>query len=165
MRIKKILSILVLLGIISVPIVLYYFGGSVPAPKSIYETNWDIVIPSDYQSIYQSKDKHDSQGKGNRYTIFSTEEIASTNLIPLQKSTKNIHVFNGTSNDSNSNRSGNNEIETFVQTVTSGLNIPKNCEPEFSKYYLWQKFIRYGKTLVVLYFPDSNKVYFIEQLI
>ncbi|HBY71345.1 MAG TPA: hypothetical protein DEG06_03790, partial [Lachnospiraceae bacterium] len=62
MRTKKILSILILLGIILVPILLYYFGGSIPTQKYIYEINWDIDIPSDYKPIYQSQDKHDFQG-------------------------------------------------------------------------------------------------------
>ncbi len=165
MRTKKILSILILLGIILVPILLYYFGGSIPTQKYIYEINWDIDIPSDYKPIYQSQDKHDFQGKGNRYTIFTTNEIDNSNLITLQKNAKNIQVYNGSSNDPNSNNSGNTEIETFVQSVISGLNIPKSQEPVFTQYYLWQKFVRYGKTLVVLYFPDRNQVFFIESLI
>jgi hypothetical protein len=88
-----------------------------------------------------------------------------SNLITLQKNTKNIQVYNGSSNDPNSNNSDNTEIETFVQSVISGLNIPKSQEPVFTQYYLWQKFVRYGKTLVVLYFPDRNQVFFIESLI
>lgn len=160
MRFKKIIFTIIILGIILVPVLVYYFGVSIPTQKYIYESNWDIDIPSNYKSIYQSQDKHDFQGKGNRYTIFTTNEIDNSNLITLQKSSKNIQVCNGNSTDLN-----HNEIEAFVRAVTSALNIPEYREPKFTHYYLWQKFIQYGKTLVVLYFPDRDQVFFIESLI
>jgi len=160
MRIKKIVFIVLALVIISVPIILYYFGGSIPTQEYIYESNWDIDIPSDYKLIYNSQDKHDFQGKGYRYTIFTVKEIDNSALITLPKNTNKIQIYNGNSSDSI-----NNDIEEFVQTVASYVNISKGNEPEFEEYYLWQKLIKYGDTLVVIYFPNSNKVFFVEKLV
>jgi len=133
---------------------------NIPTKKYIYEFNWDIDIPSDYELIYQFHDKHDFQGKGKRYSIFAAEKIEASSLITLQENTKKFQIYNGISNDLN-----DNEIEIFVQAITSSLDIPKNREPKFEENYLWQKLIRYGGTLVILYFPDINQVFFIEKLV
>jgi hypothetical protein len=148
------------MGIILMPILLYYIGESDFLRESIYESYWDINIPPDFKQIYHNQDQHDFQGKGIRYTLFVTKETSTLPLINFSKNTKEIQTIDGSSSDGR-----NYDIEEFVQTVASDLNIPENDKPNFDEYYIWQKFAKYGNTLIVLYFPNANKVYFVEKLI
>lgn len=149
-----------MIGIFLFSILLYYFGESDFSQQSIYELNWDIKMPSDLKKLYHIQDKHDFQGKGNRYTLFVTDEIHTLPLITLENASKELQSFDGSSKDGR-----NYDIEELLQTITTELKVPDNKMPRFDEYYEWQKFVRHGNILIVLYLPDDNSVYFVEKLL
>ncbi|MDD3172475.1 MAG: hypothetical protein PHF63_02190 [Herbinix sp.] len=159
MKFKIVILIFVIIGIILTPVLLYNLGNRNFTKERIYDKNWDIHIPSDFKIIYHNQDQHDFQGDGRRYTIFVTKETSFLPIIYSQKNAKEIQTIDGCSSDGR-----NYDIEEFVQAITTDLKIPENYIPKFEEYYVWQKFVNYGNTLVVFYFPGNNKVYFIEKL-
>jgi hypothetical protein len=160
MKKKKVLYIIIIIGIILIPILLYYFGVSDFSQESIYELNWDIQIPSNLKKIYHNQDKHDFQGKGKRYTLLITNEVHPLPLVALKNNAKEVQTFEG-----NSNKGRNYDIEKFIQTIAIDLSVPENKTPKFNQYYGWQKFVKNGNILTVLYFPEDNIVYFVETLL
>lgn len=159
MKIRGVFLTLIIIGIMLVPVLLYYIGESDFSQEHIYEANWDIHIPSDLTMIYHNQDKHDFQGKGNRYTVFETKEIYRLRLINMKNSSKEIQSYYGSSNNGT-----NEDVVELIQTITSDLNVAKNYLPYYDRYYVWQKFTTRGNTLIVLYFPRDYKIYFIEKL-
>lgn len=159
MRIRLALLILIIIGIILIPVILYYIGENNISQKSIYEVNWNIQIPSNIKQLYHNQDKHDFQGKGLRYTIFLIKEDSTFPLISIKKNTKNIIIEGSSGNGRDYN------IEEFVHTIALELEISEKNKPIFDENYYWQKFLRYGNTLIVVYFPNINKAYFVEKLI
>lgn len=160
MKLKKVLFIISIIGIILIPILLYYFGVRDFSQESIYELNWDIQIASGLKKIYHNQDKHDFQGKGKRYTLFATNEVHPLPLITLKNNSKDVQTFDG-----NSNNGRNYDMEEFIQIIATDLSVPENNIPKFDQYYGWQKFVKNGNILTVLYFPEENLVYFIEKLL
>ncbi len=160
MKIRKvILFVSIIIGVILVLILRYYLGKIDISQQSIYEINWDINIPSDFNVIYHYKDKHGFQGDGKRYTIFKTEKIYKSPLITLKKDSGEMVTYDG-----NSDNVRNYAMEEFILTITTDLNIPENNIPQFDRYYIWQKFVQRGNTLIVLYLPSEHRIYFIEEL-
>lgn len=157
MRLRRIIFTLIMIAVISIPILFYYFGESDFSQESIYELNWDINIPSNLKIVYHTQDKHDFQGKGKRYTLFETNEIYQLPLITLKDDPKKLQTYYGSSNS-------DYNIEEFIQTIMTDLNVPEHNMPDFDRYYVWQKFVLRKNALVVLYFPNDYKIYFIEEL-
>lgn len=158
MKTKKILFIIIVIGIILIPILLYYFDKNEFSQKNIYETNWNIRVPSDLKMLYHNQDKHDFQGKGIRYTVFATNNPHSLPLVSFI--TKEIQSYDG-----NSNIESDYEIEEFIQTLVTDLKIPESNLPKFDEYYLWQELEKPGGKLIILYFPYTSRMYFVEDLI
>jgi hypothetical protein len=160
MKLKKVLFIIIIIGIVLIPILFYYIGVSDFSQESIYALNWDIQIPSNLKKIYHNQDQHDFQGKGKRYTLLITNETHSLPLIALKNNSMEVQTFEG-----NSNNGRNYDMEEFIQAIATDLSVPENIIPKFDQYYGWQKFVKNGNILAVLYFPEENLVYFIEKLL
>lgn len=160
MKSKRILFIIIVIGIILIPMLLYYFDKNEFSQKNIYETNWDIRIPSELKTLYHKQDQHDFQGKGIRYTVFATNEPHSLPLVTFINTTKEIQSFDG-----NSNTERDYEIEALIQTIVTDLKISESNLPKFDVNYIWQKLVKPGGKLIILYFPYTDRIYFIEDLI
>jgi hypothetical protein len=159
MKIKRTVFAIIIIGIIFIPILLYYFGKSNFSQESIYELNWDIEVPSNIKAIYHNQDEHDFQGKGKRYTLLETNEIYKLPLVTVKDASKGLQTYDGSSSQGR-----NYEIEEFVQSITTDLKVPENKSPKFDRYYVWQKFVIRENVLIVLYYPNDFKIYFIEKL-
>lgn len=157
MKIRRVIFTLIIIGIILIPILFYYFGESDFSQESIYELNWGINIPSNLKIVYHNQDKHDFQGKGKRYTLFETNEIYKLPLITSKDDSKEVQGYYGSSKS-------DYNIEEFIQTITTDLNVPESNMPKFDRYHVWQKFVLRENALIVLYFPNDYKIYFIEEL-
>ena len=130
--------------------------------KSIYEINWKIDLPSDYKVIYQMQDDHGFRGDGNRYTIL---QLTEDNSFPLryEKYEETDDMQEAEENSTDGNYS---EIESFVDEIIAKLNIPQEYRPVYLNRYSWQKFVKHkSDILVILYFPELKRMYFIEKLI
>ena len=159
MKIRRIFFALIIIGIILILFLLYYFREGNFTHKSIYELNWDINIPSDLKMIYHDQDKHDFQGKGKRYTILESHGSYEGPLIISKGSKKELQSYSGSSKDETKH-----DVEEFINTIATDLNVPENKLPEFDRYYVWQKFVMRENVLIVLYYPNDYKIYFIEKL-
>ncbi|MDF2942591.1 MAG: hypothetical protein K0S01_1449 [Herbinix sp.] len=161
MKIKIVIFIIIILGIVLTPVLLYTIGNRYATSESIYEEHWNIVLPSDFKQIYHNQDKHDFQGKGRCYTIYETTEM---NILPMMSSEKKA-ATELLSIIGNSKDSKKKDMEEFVQAIATDLRIPEIHKPQFDDFYLWQKLVKYGdNTLSILYFPNVHKIYFVEEL-
>jgi hypothetical protein len=162
MKIKRVILIVIIITIIFIPIFLYYTGESNRSRESDFEVNWNINIPSDFEMIYNKNNQHGFEADGSRYSIYIIKDTStfSLPLISLKNNKKKIQTIEGSSSDDISD-----DIEEFAKTITSDLNISENYKPKFDEYYNWQKFVKFGGTLIIVYFPNVNKVFFIEKLI
>lgn len=157
MKIKIVVLIIIIMGIVLMPVVLYNIGNRYFSREGIYEENWDINLPSDFKKIIHYQDQHDFQGDGRRYTVYETKE---TSFLPINpKNSEEIQTIAG---DSKNGR--NDDIEEFVKTIAADLKINEIYKPKFNYYYVWQKLVKYDDALIVIYFPNSNKVYFVEEI-
>lgn len=139
MKIKRVILIVIIITII--PIFLYYTGESNWSRESAFEVNWNINIPSDVEMIYNKNNQHGFEGDGSRYSIYIIKDTSTLSLplISLKNNKKKIQTIDGSSSDDISY-----DIEEFVKTITSDLNIPENYKPKFDEYYNWQKFVKFG---------------------
>lgn len=144
--------LIIIMGIILTPVLVYSIGNRYYTRESIYETNWDINIPTDFERIYN--------GQGKRYTIFVTNELSLSTMMNSEKRENKIQTYDGNLLDGR-----DNDIEEFVQAIATDLKIPEIHKAQFDEYYEWRKLVKYGNdTLIILYFPRANKVYFVEEL-
>jgi hypothetical protein len=157
MKHKIILPIII--GIILIPVLVYFRSNLFLAKDRIINNSWGITITSDFMMIFQRQDQHDFQGKGSRYVIFEAKENSLLPNIEIVNNKKNIQISSGTSDEGR-----NHEVEEFVYTVAADLKISENNKPKFEFYYVWRKLIKYNNELIVLYFPYDNKIYFVEKL-
>ncbi len=157
---SKIIVCVILIIIILIPIFIYNVGKIYYSHEKIYELNWEIDIPSDFKEMYHVSDKRGFRGDGIRYTIFEVKNMEQSSILSSTKGTREIEILSG---DSKNVR--NNELEQFVNTIVMELGIPENKRPQFHRYYIWQEFVKYNDTLVIIYFPEINLVYFAEKLI
>lgn len=157
MKHKIILPIII--GIILIPVLVYFRSNLFLAKDRIINNSWGITITSDFMMIFQRQDQHDFQGKGSRYVIFEAKETSLLPNIEIVNNKKNIQISSGTSDEGR-----NHEVEEFVYTVAADLKISENNKPKFEFYYVWRKLIKYNNELIVLYFPYDNKIYFVEKL-
>lgn len=160
MKIKRVVLIVIIITIIFIPIFLYYKGESNWSRESAFEEYWNINIPTGFEVIYKKNNQHGFEADGSRYSIYKIKDTSTLSLplISLKNNNKKIYTIDGDSSDDLSE-----EIEEIVKTTTLELNIPERFKPKFDEYYNWQKFVKFGGTLVVVYIPNENKVFFIEK--
>lgn len=149
-------------GVLLIAATIYILSKASVFDKSIYEINWRIDLPSDYKVIYQMQDDHGFRGDGNRYTIL---QLTGDNSFPLRyekyEETDDMQEVEGNSTDGNYS-----EIESFVDEIIAKLNIPQEYRPVYFNRYSWQKFVKHkSDILVILYFLELKRMYFIEKLI
>lgn len=156
--VKIFLISIVLVIIIIIPILLYYFKYNPMRIQNFYEINWGIKLPSNLKLIYHNQDKHGFQGDGLRFTVYGISEKFFINAA--KRNTKKIMIINGNSSDER-----DLSIEEFVHNIATELKIPKSEMPVFENYYYWYKLLKYDDTLIILCFPNQNKVYFVEKLV
>jgi len=111
------------------------------------ELYWGIQIPSDFKEVY-----HTSivgfHGDGFRYTVFETHNNAHLSFIKVFHSQRN------------------QTVEDFIDKVIDQLDVAENNVPSINQSYFWwvisgDKY--YDNTLVILYIPNDDKYYFIEE--
>ena len=108
------------------------------------------------------QDDHGFRGDGNRYTIL---QLTEDNSFPLryEKYEETDDMQEAEENSTDGNYS---EIESFVDEIIAKLNIPQEYRPVYLNRYSWQKFVKHkSDILVILYFPELKRMYFIEKLI
>ena len=158
-----IFAIIIIVGIILIPALIYTAGKIYFTRERIYEGTWEINIPSNFKESYHYTSPRGFQGDGIRYTIFVATEMNS-NISLIMNSTnraKEIETRTGHSKDGRSK-----DIERFVQAIITELAVPEKNKPPFDVFYMWQERIKHGSDiLVILYFPHTNRVYFAEELI
>lgn len=161
MRIKRSIIIMIISAIILVPVLIYYMGKAYFTVKQIYSINWNIEIPSDFIEIYNNKGPRGFQGDGLRYTIFETRYNDILSVMNFDNSSKEMQIQVGNSNDGR-----NKDIEEFVFKIAEKIGVSQIYHPSFDHRYIWKKLSKQDMdTLIILYFPDSNRIYFVEELI
>lgn len=143
---KYILTVLLIL--ISIPFWLplligvvdkYYF-----TPTRTIEDTWDIDIPAGFRQIYHV-DTDSFYAKGMGYTLYEVTEAEESF----------VKGFSFTKESS---------LEDNTNEIIGDLSIPKSYCPPFDEFYFsLQKYKKQsGSHLVVLYFPDAKRCFFIE---
>ncbi|MEK3900102.1 hypothetical protein [Paenibacillus sp. FSL R7-0179] len=56
------------------------------------------------------------------------------------------------------------DIQKYVENTLQYLDVPEDKTPDFNGVYLWQDFNYESDRLVVLYYPNKNICYFVEDL-
>lgn len=158
---KNKLTILLIILLFCIPIILYNIGQTYFERKRTYEINWEINLPFYLKDIYSINGPRGFQGDGVRYSIYESNE--SDSIIEFMNTIENsnkIHIQVG-----NANTERNDFIEKFVHRVIEEIDIPKTYQPSFEYHYMWKYVTKYnGDSLVILYYPNTNRLYFIEEI-
>ncbi len=117
----------------------YYF-----TPTRNIEDTWDMNVPAGFRQIYHV-DTDTIYAKGLGYTVYETAETDKAF----------ISGFSFTKQSS---------LENEVNETIRSLSVPKSYRPPFKEfYYSLQKYkSQSASRLVVLYFPDVKRCFFIE---
>lgn len=85
-------------------------------------------------------------GQASRYSVIDFDE----------KPTEFINSFNQKDSDGFSS-DDNNELKTIIDTH-SGVDVPKDCCPNWENEYLWWHLGKYTDALYLVYFPNNNRL-------
>lgn len=148
MNCKKVIKILAIVLLIVILLFLgahivgkHFFSGD----TRIYESNWNIDIPSGLNEEYSKKDKQDFQGDGYRYTVFSVKK-------------SNKFFKDGFSSQKNT------KLESDINQILVKLNVNNSNKPDFAQKYTWKLLKEYDNSLYIVYYAQEQKAYFIQNM-
>lgn len=161
MKLKLIImATIIIIGLVLIPVLLNQAGKIYFTRERIYKANWEINIPAFIKEIDHYTSPHGFHGDGTCYTIFTVEQNLPPLIINSTSKPGEIETRNGIFQDD-----GSKDIEQFVQKIAVDLAVPESHMPPFNHFYYWRELVKHGNcTLVILYFPGTNRVYFAEEL-
>lgn len=115
--------------------------------KKSMKLNWGIYVPSSLRKVYRTTSSSGFHGDGVRCTIFETRK-PEPSFIETFSTGRNIR-----------------SEKFIIDSLKKGnLKIPAKKKLSFENSYLWRQCSQYDTdTLVILYFPDAQRYYFIEE--
>ena len=145
---KKLVKFAGIFLLIMITLIFVFIYTQINKPYTeIITINWSIKLPKSYKEIYSIESEANVHGDGERYHILQYE-----NENDIDKSVK-------------WERSKDKSIETKVNSVLSKLNIPKENMPYFQNSYQYYTEMKDKiSKIYLIYFPDTKKLYVIEDL-
>ncbi|MDD7793580.1 hypothetical protein [Clostridium sp. 'White wine YQ'] len=140
----SIFSILTLAGLISA-YVIYDYVKERNIYKNIIKANWKIILPKEYDEIYEKDEGPSFLGDGDRYHIFQYNDIKQIDSSLEWKSEKN------------------ESIEAGSEEILKNLKVSKEYYPNFESSYKYYWKIKDDNSKIYFIFDrDKKEVYVLE---
>ncbi|OMF96888.1 hypothetical protein [Paenibacillus sp. FSL R7-0337] len=159
MKVINAFVVLVVVIAIALPAYLWNEAKTDFSHKRQYERNWQLQLPSKFKELDQYTNQGGFRGEGLRYTIFRTKEKQLSSILKSTGGRKRIEHYSGDTLQDNER-----DIQKYVENTLQPLDIPEDKTPNFNGVYSWQDFNYESDRLVVLYYPNKNICYFVEDL-
>lgn len=159
MKVINTFVIIVVIMAVAIPAYLWNEAKSSITHKSQYEHNWQLQLPSTFKELDQYTNQGGFRGDGVRYTIFRTKEKQLASIAQPYGGRKRIEQYSGDNLHDNER-----DIQKYVEDTLLPLDVPEDKTPDFNGVYSWQDFTYESDRLVVLYYPNKNICYFVEDM-
>ncbi|MEK3718413.1 hypothetical protein [Paenibacillus sp. FSL R7-0333] len=159
MKVINTFVVIVVILAVAIPAYLWNEAKTNHSPKWQYESNWQLQLPSEFKELDQYTNQGGFRGEGVRYTIFRTKEKQLSTIVKPYGGRKIIEQYSGDNLDDNER-----DIQKYVEDTLLRLDVPEDKTPDFNGVYSWQDFNYESDRLVVLYYPNKNICYFVEDL-
>ena len=114
-----------------------------------YEKRWEIELSSEWKEVYYADSGPSFHGDGMRYSIYKNVSVGSIGDL-------GISLIKGK----------NDAVSEEVRVVTEALETEDKNHPDFAEDFVWARLLKEdGSYLILLFFPEDNRLFLAEAII